>query len=585
MRFHRIATLLALSAVMMMALCHWNLASAQDKDKDTSDDQSKKTDKKDAPPKIKDLDEEIRRRLRVAKMPTDGAALLEFFQKRILAEKDRPEIEHLVDRLASPVYQVRERASSSLVKRGAMSVEILRAARTSARDLEYLRRIENALTRIQENEVPADVCAAAVRALASLKLAKTSETLIGYLPFADNDMVVDEIRIALTKNALVDGKADPALIAALTDRAPIRRATAAEAIGKTAFAEHKEALRKLLADPDANVRFRAARTLAFANQRDAVPVLIDAIPDLPLNSAWLAEDVLLQLAGGGAPSAPLGADQASREKCKSAWQAWWQKNQASVDLATLVETPKLLGRTLLVLLDQNAVIELGPDNMPRLQIRNVVFPLDAQALDNDHVLIAEYHGNRVTERNNRGEVVWQRQIGTPLAAQRLANGNTFVATPFGLHEFDKNNQEVLNVTLSTDNQYIMKAMKLPNGEIACMCADSRIVRYSATGKELHSFQISLGMRLFGGRIHMMPSGRVLVPHNAENKVVEYDSKGKVVWEVAFEQPIAATRLPNGNTLITSMNPQIGAVEVNRAGAQVWSYQDSSQTRVTRATRR
>jgi hypothetical protein len=76
-----------------------------------------------------------------------------------------------------------------------------------------------------------------------------------------------------------------------------------------------------------------------------------------------------------------------------------------------------------------------------------------------------------------------------------------------------------------------------------------------------------------------------VPHNAEGKVVEYDSKGKIVWEVPFEQPIAAMRLPNGHTLITSMSPAVGAVEVDRAGREVWSYRHSSNTRVTRAVRR
>lgn len=84
---------------------------------------------------------------------------------------------------------------------------------------------------------------------------------------------------------------------------------------------------------------------------------------------------------------------------------------------------------------------------------------------------------------------------------------------------------------------------------------------------------------------MLPNGRVLVPHNGEGKVVEYDSRGKIVWEVPFAQPIAAMRLPNGNTLITSMDPDVGAIEVDRAGAEVWTYRDPSSTRVTRAIRR
>jgi outer membrane protein assembly factor BamB len=74
-----------------------------------------------------------------------------------------------------------------------------------------------------------------------------------------------------------------------------------------------------------------------------------------------------------------------------------------------------------------------------------------------------------------------------------------------------------------------------------------------------------------------------VPHNAENKVVEYDPTGKVLWEVTVDAPIAATRLPNGNTLVTSMLPQRGAVEFNRNGEEVWTYK--TETRVTRALRR
>jgi hypothetical protein len=43
------------------------------------------------------------------------------------------------------------------------------------------------------------------------------------------------------------------------------------------------------------------------------------------------------------------------------------------------------------------------------------------------------------------------------------------------------------------------------------------------------------------------------------------------------------RLPNGNTLATSINPAIGAVEFDRAGNEVWHYR--TNTRVTRAIRR
>jgi hypothetical protein len=64
--------------------------------------------------------------------------------------------------------------------------------------------------------------------------------------------------------------------------------------------------------------------------------------------------------------------------------------------------------------------------------------------------------------------------------------------------------------------------------------------------------------------------------------VEYDSVGTVVWEATTEQPVAAVRLANGNTLVTSFTRN-WAVELDRTGKEVWSYR--ANTRVTRAFRR
>jgi hypothetical protein len=47
--------------------------------------------------------------------------------------------------------------------------------------------------------------------------------------------------------------------------------------------------------------------------------------------------------------------------------------------------------------------------------------------------------------------------------------------------------------------------------------------------------------------------------------------------------VAAVRLANGNTLITTMLPQRGAIEFTPAGEEHWQYKAS--TRVTRAVRR
>jgi hypothetical protein len=524
--------------------------------------------------------------LRKAGIATDGPALLKFFRARTLLDSQRAEIVQSIRQLGSESYRQREEAAAMLVAAGPKGVELLRSAQHGS-DLEVVRRVERCLQRIQEADPSLEVQAAAVRLLALRKPASTVEVMLAYVPFTDNDFLLDEIRLLLT--SLAGSGGEPLLVVALSDRQPPRRAIAAEVLSRTAFASHKDALHKLLSDHEALVRFRVAQGLAYARQRDAVPALINVLPELPLDLAWQAEDFLFRMVETAAltpPSAAVGNDPATRLKSRDAWLAWWKAEGAHVDLAKLQETPKMMGRTLVVLLDQGRIMELGADNEPRWQIDGLVFPLDVQMLGDKSVLIAEYHANRVTERDLRGNILWQKAVAGPLLAQRLPNGHTFIASDTQFLEYDKDEREVVSLSVPDETKKIMKAMKLPNGEVACLTSDARVVRYDVSGKELkelHSFTVQIATRLFGGRIHMLPNGRVLVPHNAEDKVIEYDGRGKAVWEVAADKPVAAVRLPNGHTLITSMNAASGAIEVDRAGREVWSYR--ATTRVTRALKR
>lgn len=525
--------------------------------------------------------------LKNAGLTTDGDSLLAFFKKRTLPDSEREKVVQFIRQLGSESYRSREQAAAELIGRGPVVIELLREA-AKDNDLEIAKRAEKCLARIQEKDVAVDVPAAAARLMGARKPAGAVETMLAYLPFADNDSVADEVRHVLATLAVTDGKAHPILVAGLTDKMALRRAAAGEALGNAGAGDQKTSVRKLLADPNPFVRLRVAMALVHAKDKDAVPVLIDALPSLSLHQAWQAEDILYRIADGKAPpTVSLGTDEAGRKKCRDAWQAWWKEHNATADLAKLGATQRLLGHTLVVLLDIGRVMELGPDNQPRWQVDGLMFPLDAQFVpgdpqSGDRLLVAEYHAGRVTERNLKGEIVWEKKIGGPLVAQRLPNGNTFIATDGGVLEVDRADKEIFSFTAPAGER-IMKAIKLPNGEVACLTDAARIIRFDTAGKELHSYGITLGMKLFGGRIHMLPSGRVLIPHNQENKVVEYDARGKAVWEVAIDQPVAAVRLPNGNTLVTTMSPQRGAVEFDRAGHEVWSYR--STTRVTRAIRR
>src|SRR5438552_4113465 len=70
------------------------------------------------------------------------------------------------------------------------------------------------------------------RLLARHKPPGAVETMLSYLPFADNEQVADEARALLAQLAMPEGKPHPALAAALTDKLPARRAAAGEALAK-----------------------------------------------------------------------------------------------------------------------------------------------------------------------------------------------------------------------------------------------------------------------------------------------------------------------------------------------------------------
>ncbi len=504
--------------------------------------------------------------LKEAKLPLDGPGLLEFFRKRTPSEGFRDKVQALVRKLGDDSFDVREKASQELTTMGAQAVPFLRQA-LSDPDPEIKHRAEACLQQIGEKAQNSAILAAAARQVGRKKTAGTALVLLAYFPSADEDGITEEIQSALAAVALREGKPEQVLVAALTDKNAARRGVAAAALWQAGAAEQRPAIRKLLKDPNPTVRLQVALAMVHGKEKEGVPVLIDLIAELPLDRVWMVHDFLVRLAEEQAPAVSPGPDAAERRQCRDAWAAWWREQGSKIDLAKLDLAPKMLGYTLVLLLEAGEIIELDAHDKPRWKVSGLLRPLDAQILPGERLLVTEFNGNRITERNTKGDILWEKQIQSPLMAQRLANGNTFIATYNQLLEVDRAGKEIYSLTRGQMD--IMKACKLPNGQIAYVSqSQQRFIRLDTTGKELQSFPVTLGIP--GGRIHVLPNGHVVIPEMNNNKVVEYDPQGKVVWEIPIEGPIAAVRLPNGNTLITFYYKERG-VEVDRKGKVVWEY--------------
>jgi HEAT repeat protein len=522
-------------------------------------------------------------------LKADGPTLLAFFKQRTLSDTETIQLEALIQQLGADSFAKRELATAKLIARGPVVVPLLKKYFQNP-DLEIADRAKKCVLEIESKDkfTPHEF-KAALHVLVERKPAGTVEVLLQYLPFATKEEVAEETRKTLAALALADGKAAPALVKGLTDKNPIIRSAAGEALALAKDREHEKEVWKLLEDPDLLVKFRVALGLTLAEHPKAVPALIDLVPDLDWPQACQVEELLVRLAvDQKPPDESLGQSKKARQEFVKGWHKWWKNNSTKVNLADLKGGPKILGYTVLVLLEAGQIIELGQNNEIRWQLTNLDFPLDVQLLPNDRVLVAEYHASRVTERDLKGKILWQHNCVSPQAAQRLKNGNTFIVSDKEMIEVTPDKNQVFAYSFP-NMERVMKAVKVDkagDGRIVCLTNSPRVVVLDEKGTIQKKFPIpGMVKLLFGGRLYLTPTGRVLIPFNSENKVVEYSLDGEEVSVLKVDQPVAAVRLFNGNTLVTTMDTPGKVIEFDRTGTEVWSYQTKlANTKITRALR-
>ncbi|HZT81773.1 MAG TPA: HEAT repeat domain-containing protein [Gemmataceae bacterium] len=505
--------------------------------------------------------------LRAAKLPTDGPGLLAFFKARTPSDADREKLAATVRRLGDESFEVREQATRELIARGRSAVPFLRPALRDP-DPEIARRAARCLEAIAGGNEPA-LAASAARLVAARKPDGAAAALLAYLPAADDETTEEAVLQALAAVGVRDGKPESAVVAALADRQPMRRAGAAMVLGK-AVPKHRPAVRRLLTDADARVRFHAAAALVQVGEKEAVPVLAALLADAPVPVAYRAEDLLGRIAGEAGPAVALAPAEETRRRCRAAWDDWWKKHRDKTDLAKVKWEQPLLGLHLVCNCDVpqsqiGSVWECGPDGKTRWQVANLGNPSDVQLLPGGRFLVAEFQGRKVTERDRAGKVLWTFAVDNyPNTCRRLPNGNTLIATYGEVTEVTPEGKRVFS---HRGQASIYRAQRLRNGHTLFACSSGHIVELDAAGKEVRRIPVPGGISTFGG-VEALPNGRFLVSVYGSNKVLEIDAAGKAHWEASVQTPGSAARLPTGNTLVASMDAK-QIVEIDRAGKVVW----------------
>lgn len=493
--------------------------------------------------------------------------LLEEIRKRTVTETLRQKCEGLIKQLGDADFAVREKAQAEVKAMGSLIVPLLRNATRHA-DLEIRNRARDCLS-VMERDKNLPLSLVIPRLIALRKPAGAAETLLAYVPYADEETVLPEVQWALNAVAFKDGQPEPAVVRALSDSQGARRAAAAEALCLGGDRTHLPAIRKMLTDPEPVVRLKVALALAGIGQRDAVPTLIELLGQLNSTEAEAAEEYLQRLAGDHAPTnLPSGDDNTARKKRQQAWAAWWKANGERIPLVGRYPpagTERYLGHVLLVFANNGEIVELDRDRKERWKLTGLSNPRDVEVLGNDRILVAEQGAQRVTERNRKGDIIWEKTTpgAYPIGVQRLRNGHTFIVCNNKLLEVDRAGHEIYSISRPHD---VIAACRLRDGQIILVSSQRQCIRMDATGKQLKSFPLQWAWQ--GAGMDILPNGHIIIPGFWMNKVIEYDADGKVVLDLHANQPYAATRLKNGNLLMAPQQWPSELIEMDSTGKQV-----------------
>ena len=187
-------------------------------------------------------------------------------------------------------------------------------------------------------------------------------------PLRTTTQVFEEIVSALGSLGFPDGKADPALLAALKGPKAFTRAAAARALCKAGGNSSWKSVRPLLTDSDPSVRFQVALALADAHDSQAIPVVIECLSDGPPALGPRPRSIWRGLAGEWTVHGPAWKRLVSRELRRSVWADLVGKRPAAdlllreVQARTLTDEELASAEALLRKLETEQG-EAGPDRV------------------------------------------------------------------------------------------------------------------------------------------------------------------------------------------------------------------------------
>jgi HEAT repeat protein len=517
---------------------------------------------------------ELRRALWKAWWETLGEErLVGLFRGITHSEEDYLRWQEVLGKLNAGEADLRDKAVAELVAIGPRVLPLVRRLAVVGNPRERTLAAQ-AVATLERSGAARKIPECAPRLLALRRPANSVQVLLDALPWVDSPLVEQQIRDVLSVIALEDGKPAPGLRERLGSKLAVVRGAAASTLARVGGSADLGKVRDLLTDPDLVVRFHAAVGLAQRGERLAVPVLIELLATLPLERASEVEDFLIELAPDKAPVVSVGLTPEERTRCRETWAAWWRDNAGKVVLGD-AQKVRTRPRTLVLVesYDQTRrngrVVEMDPTGRVLFDVQGLSYPMYAERVGGDRLLVAEQGVSKITERDAQGRILKEWVVPSAFYCQRLRNGGTFLGGRNLIQEVDRDGKVVWSYSSAAET--ILATTRLRDGQSSVLTYNGTFLRLDASGKVVRTMHVPIGT--FGGvnMAEILPGDRLLLATN-QNRVVEVDENGKIVWEANVGAAQCATRLARGTTLVT-VPGGLKLVEIDRSGRIVQEWKD------------
>ena len=395
------------------------------------------------------------------------------------------------------------------------------------------------------------VTPALIRMITLVRPANAIETILAYIPCCNDDNIQDLLGECLGLYLNDQNTPPPALIAASTSSIEEIRTFAGRVLAQSPNEIAQKTCTTLLSDSSVRVRLEVARESIKNQNKSAIPILIELMTKVPAEKAEAIDQTLRAIAKDKSPE--------SKNDSKVdavAWNTWWQKEGTQLVLTPGLKNQEALKNFLVVESfnqekKSGRVFLITPSGKTLWEIANLSNPTDALLLPNNKILITEQGANRITERDTKGNISWEKSVTNPFHSQRLLNGNIFIASRNKIVEVGRNGNEIFS--FSYPNETILAACKTRTNEYALLSYNGAFLKLDSKGNEVSKSRIPFptNFGINGGAITQ--NDRVLVSIPTLNKIMEFNFSGQSTWESTITMPGIPTKLLNGNVVAPSLN--------------------------------